>query len=263
MSDSKNPAAPTPSIPASPATSSTDEPSSSSNAATPIHAPRVFLYFSLFFLPLVFSIAFLSSPTIWHASTTSSLNASASITFPPLFFADSYIGLVRICTGDATSNCRYLHDVCKDITSSSTGISNGICGDERKAAAAFAILAVIAGAAAMMAYIDNILVWKNLSVWYAPRNHTVSEVGRVRDSFRRVIVGCVSVHAVLLLIAVSLAVHLRGKVLDGVGVELFWGLWMGVVAIIADVLFLALFIVFDRVMFFSVPMGSKFDPLDA
>ncbi|KAI8848116.1 hypothetical protein BC829DRAFT_417876 [Chytridium lagenaria] len=234
------------------AKSATGDPS---HASTPIHAPRVFFYFSLFFVPLVFSIAFLSSPTIYRAT-----NVSTQLQ-PTLFFSDSYIGLIRICTDDPTSNCRYIQDVCKDVKEDkdpfAIDLSDALCGGERKAAAAFAILAVIAGAAAMLAYIDNILVWRNLSFWYQPRAHTTHQVTRVRDSFRLAILILASLHASFLLIAIILSIDLRPRIRQSLNVELFWGLWMGVAAVITDAIFVVAFMVFDKLTFFTINEGGN------
>ncbi|KAJ3104675.1 hypothetical protein HDU97_008951 [Phlyctochytrium planicorne] len=263
-------AAPVPndSKPTSTTTTTAEDPT---HAVTRIHAPRVFFYFSLFFLPMAFSLAFLSSPTVWHASI-----APVSLVGPTaLFYSESYIGVIRICTGDAVSNCRYIADVCKEMNGGSASdaatidVKDALCGDERKSAAAFAIIAVILGALVMIAYIDNILVWKGLSFWYHPKDHTTKQVRTIRDRFCTIILTLASLHAVALLIAVSLAVDLRSKIRLGlaevaaINVDMYWGLYMGVAAIIVDVIFVIVFHVFDRFTFFAVPTGRKFDPLDA
>ncbi|KAJ3192221.1 hypothetical protein HK101_006875 [Irineochytrium annulatum] len=230
------------------------------HTSTPIHLPRLFLYFSLFLVPLVISITTLASNSVWHAtytSTTSTLTISA----------DEYVGFFSICTGSPTGSCSAIADVCGASANAANplalNVNDALCGSERKAAAAFIVLAVIAGFACMLSYIDNLLVWRNRSLWYKPRDHTVSQTSRVRESFREAILICAGLHALFLIIALGLVVDLKGKIYQPLSVDLYWGLPLIVSAVILDAMFIGFFYFFDARTFFSVPTGTKLDPLDA
>ncbi|KAJ3131990.1 hypothetical protein HK101_004653 [Irineochytrium annulatum] len=241
----------------------------SAHTSTPIHLPRLFLYFSLFLLPLVISITTLASNSVWHATyTPTSTSTSPALTIS----GDEYVGLFSICTGSPTGSCSAIADLCGASSSAGAGaganplvlnVNDALCGGERKAAAAFVVLAVIAGFACMLSYLDNLLVWRNRSFWYKPRDHTVTQTSRVRESFREAILICAALHALFLIIALALVVDLKGKIYQPLTVEMYWGLPLIVSAVILDGLFVGFFYFFDRRTFFSVPKGAKFDPLDA
>ncbi|KAJ3327930.1 hypothetical protein HDU76_010875 [Blyttiomyces sp. JEL0837] len=230
------------------------------HAATPVHYPRVFLYFALFFLPLVLSITLLASNSVWHATIDQGS--------PEFVGIEAFVGLTKLCVGSTTQDCVSLKDVCNDIKSGLAGeglpynIGDALCGDERKTALAFIILAIIAGAVAIVSYVDNLLVWSNHSLWYHPHDHTVKEVRKVRIYFQEAILIFASLHLLFMVIAVSIITHLRGQVLSPMHVELYWGLYMGVGAIVLDICFVGLFYFFDRLTFFSMPTGRKFDPIE-
>jgi hypothetical protein len=113
-----------------------------------------------------------------------------------------------------------------------------------------------------MQYLDNLLIWTGYSCLYKPKDHNVSEVRRVRVLFKEIILGFSTAHGICLLISVIMIVRLNGlynQSFDGVSLNI--GFWLLVAAIVFDIIFIALFFVFDQITFFSLPSGMKFDPV--
>ncbi|KAJ3415360.1 hypothetical protein HDV05_005097 [Chytridiales sp. JEL 0842] len=232
------------------------------HASTPIHYPRVFLYLSLFLLPFALSITVLATNAIWKATVPVTPLGNRGL--------ETFIGLDKICVGSYIGDsCVTLSDFCPATTDGERlmrGVSEAVCGSERKAAWVFAILGIVAGCISILSFVDNLLVWNNLSFWYHPNRHTVTEVRRVRIYFQEVILSFAALHFLFLLISVSLAAHLRGKMfadeMSGGVAELSWTFWVAVGAVVVDVVYVVLFIFMDQYTFFAVPTGRKFDPID-
>ncbi|KAJ3166163.1 hypothetical protein HK101_012004 [Irineochytrium annulatum] len=236
------------------------------HTSTPIHLPRLFLYFSLFLVPQVISITTLASNSMWHATYSSTTPSSNPMTANGIITAEEYIGLFSICTGSPVGDCAPIAGLCGAaagvVNPLVLNVDDALCGSERKAAAAMVVLAVIAGFACMLSYLDNFLVWTNHSIWYKPRDHTVTQTSRVRESFREAILICAGLHALFLLIALALVADLKGKIYQPLTVEMYWGLPLILSAVVLDALFVGFFYFFDARTFFSLPKGVKFDPLD-
>jgi hypothetical protein len=117
---------------------------------------------------------------------------------------------------------------------------------------------------------DNLLVWNNMSFWYKPKDHTTTQVNKVRIYFQECILGFASLHAAFLIASISLIVVLKIKLtntnttttIGPVDVELSWAFFVGVVAVVVDVVYVGLFIFFDQYTFFTVPQGKPFDPIE-
>ncbi|KAJ1554885.1 hypothetical protein HK405_003811, partial [Cladochytrium tenue] len=244
----------------------------SMHAATPIHYPRLFMYFALFLVPLMFSITYVAANAIYRVQ----MAAETASGIKELFSFTGYVGLFQLCTASTNDGCIGVVQLCNAASSANAtaaaangdwplgvppAVTDALCGATSKSAAAFGILGLAAGLLALLAYADNMLVWTNHSVLFRPKTHTVKQTLRVRTSFRVLVNWSVGAHAVLIAISLILIIQVRAGIIANGGanmpltVDVFWGLIVGALACFIDVIFIVLFFFFDRYTFFAVPSG--------
>ncbi|KAJ3117681.1 hypothetical protein HDU96_005966 [Phlyctochytrium bullatum] len=130
-------------------------------------------------------------------------------------------------------------------------IDKEFCGSRFKTAMALEIIAAAVGTVVVILLIDNALVWLNRSCWYHPKRHLVSEVDCVRRTFKVVVILNVFSHGALQAFAMGILFDLqRNRITWPTGLDFHWGIFVQGISWAADILFILLFLFFDRLTFF-------------
>ncbi|KAJ3201586.1 hypothetical protein HDU67_001203 [Dinochytrium kinnereticum] len=125
------------------------------------------------------------------------------------------------------------------------------CGPRWRTAVAMEIIAAALGTLVILLLIDNALVWLNRSCWYHPKRHLVSEVDCVRRTFKVVVILTVLGHGAFQAFAMGILFDLqRHRIKWPTGLDFHWGIFLQGISWVADVVFVLLFLFFDRLTFF-------------
>ncbi|KAJ3147854.1 hypothetical protein HDU86_007849 [Geranomyces michiganensis] len=242
---------------------------------TKVDYVRLFFYLSLFLLPYVLAcitlIAFpiYSAPSVSSARTEpgrlqwdfrlfkycyaviddgSSKNTDPLVGYPSTQVCQSYS---ELCSG--TGSVRFWT---RFDPAPGTPDRTAFCGSRFRLAVGLEIGAAVAGAIAIFSFLDNILVWLNISLWYSPNRHQTRSVRTVRRAFKDVILICVCLHMALQCAAVVILYRIQSshQVRWPTPLQFHAGFFLATASWIADGLFLILFKLFDKLTFFAVPV---------
>ncbi|KAJ3171590.1 hypothetical protein HDU88_007670 [Geranomyces variabilis] len=242
---------------------------------TKVDYVRLFFYLSLFLLPYVLACITLVAFPIYQAPSVASArtepgrlewdfklfkycyaviddggatNIDPLIGYPSTQVCQSYS---ELCAG--TGAVRFYT---KFDPAPGTPDRTAFCGSRFRLAVGLEIGAAVAGAIAIVSFLDNILVWLNISLWYSPNRHQTRSVRTVRRAFKDVILICVGLHMVLQCAAVVILYRIQSshQVRWPTPLQFHAGFFLATASWIADGLFLILFMLFDKLTFFAVPV---------
>ncbi|KAJ3101583.1 hypothetical protein HDU97_001262 [Phlyctochytrium planicorne] len=149
-----------------------------------------------------------------------------------------------------------------------------LCSTERKAVAGFSYTGVVFGALALIMYLVQILLWTLPKPLNTLTTKPPTKVEPLRKTLLVSITSLVTLHAVPLLIAFILMVHLKSQFQTAsanVAVEFSYAAYMAILAFALDAVFVPWFAYVHRWTFFVVPdvplpdgttRKVAFDPLD-
>ncbi|KAJ3103569.1 hypothetical protein HDU97_009989 [Phlyctochytrium planicorne] len=125
------------------------------------------------------------------------------------------------------------------------------CGSKWKTAVVLQVIAAIIGTLVVLLLIDNALVWLNRSCWYHPKRHLVSEVDMVRRTFKVIVILFVLAHGSLQAFAMGILFDLqRHHIKWPTSLDFHWGIFLQGISWVGDIIFILLFLFFDRLTFF-------------
>ncbi|KAJ3005825.1 hypothetical protein HKX48_000439 [Thoreauomyces humboldtii] len=237
---------------------------------------RLFFYLSLFLVPYILSlVTFLGMPVFQAPSVASARTDPGRLEWTFNYFNYCY-RMVDDGSGSgstdplvgypSTQQCQSYVTLCAGTGSTrfwtkfdpAPGIPDrtAFCGVGFRTAVALEIAAAVSGAIAILSFIDNALVWANVSLWYHPARHRTAQVRTVRRAFRDVILLAVAGHMVFQCAAFSMLYKIQngGSVRWPSSLQMHYGLWLSGLSWLGDFLFLVLFLFFDRLTFFAVPV---------
>ncbi|KAJ3185627.1 hypothetical protein HDU87_000251 [Geranomyces variabilis] len=242
---------------------------------TKVDYVRLFFYLSLFLVPYVLAcITLIAFPIYQAPSVTSARTEPGRLEWDFRLFKYCY---AVIDDGGATNTdplvgypstqvCQSYSELCagsgavrfytKFDPAPGTPDRTAFCGSRFRLAVGLEIGAAVAGAIAIVSFLDNILVWLNISLWYSPNRHQTRSVRTVRRAFKDVILICVALHMVLQCAAVVILFRIQNsnQVRWPTPLQFHAGFFLATASWIADGLFLILFMLFDKMTFFAVPV---------
>ncbi|KAI8903926.1 hypothetical protein DFJ77DRAFT_481201 [Powellomyces hirtus] len=242
---------------------------------TKVDYARLFFYLSLFLLPYILAlITLLAFPMYSAPSVTSARTDPARMEWTFGFFKYCYkviddgsnSKMDPLVGYPQTEQCQSYTELCsgtgavrfwtKFDPAPGTPDRTVFCGTKFRAAVGLEIAAVAAGAVAILSFLDNVLVWMNVSLWYHPSRHASTSVRTVRKLFKDLILLCVALHMLLQFAAVVLIFQIQngGQVRWPTNLQFHYGMWLAGISWIADVLFLILFSCLNKLTFFAVPV---------
>ncbi|KAI8846523.1 hypothetical protein BC829DRAFT_398435 [Chytridium lagenaria] len=203
------------------------------------------------------------SNSVYRLTTPRSSTAPTAPIIPTVF-----MGLTQICFGGTTiDDCQSIESFCAASVppDAEQRIVDLICGGERVAMRGLVGAAMAVGGFAFMLF--QILSWTRVLPIFRSTT-SLEKLQRINTLFRTTVIFLATLHGLFLIVTGSLMLSLRGSFMDAMkgingGVELYWGMYVCVGAVVVDAVFVPWYAYMQRRVFFVVRDGEgRFDPLD-
>ncbi|KAJ3414109.1 hypothetical protein HDV05_007053 [Chytridiales sp. JEL 0842] len=237
------------------------------NAKTKINVPRLLFFFALFSLPYILGILTLVLRDVYRAVGVRDIKLEfLTVSYDYVFgFFDFCINVTPGSDPPALNMAPAIpnRQVCMTYASycsqtmyqqpfnNGEWIDKQFCSPLWKAAVALEVVAAVIGFGVLLVLLDNTLVWLNWSFWYHPDRHLKPEVETLRKWFKAVTLLLVFLHGATQAVAMGLLVELRlNRISWPSSLTFHFGIFTQGISWVADILFLILFMCFDRLTFF-------------